>query len=372
MPEIHPGQAHSPDPLAVAWISYNDYQKLVAPQSIVEQPALQKTAKPVPGAPLIPDPNASVKPGEGGRDLDPPRTVESGPKPSLGASAGGNDLTSRGREGAVDAPPSSALPLPDGRGSSAERPKPAEMTPVTPKPVDSSVAVAPLPSVVHGDLAAPPAVKPPDKPGAPAPAPEVLKPDLQLALVLPGREDDPLTHVDKNDPSKPVTAGHDPGAQVPSATQRSASVGDGAGRGQGGEGQAHADGKRPGEPNARPSGSPRAESESPPVSLAPHAVDIPVHAGSVVACEGMEVRPVVPRETVAMRFSFPANPVARLTFNHRGEVVNVKLLRSTGTADWDGPIIAALYAWTAVGPKLDEIKDRAFLDVHLLLGGSDD
>lgn len=41
---------------AVAWIPYEDFRELIAPQSMTEQPALQQQADPVPDAPLPVDP----------------------------------------------------------------------------------------------------------------------------------------------------------------------------------------------------------------------------------------------------------------------------------------------------------------------------
>ncbi|MCC6680802.1 MAG: hypothetical protein IT445_07855 [Phycisphaeraceae bacterium] len=50
--ELAVGRPDAPQRVTVAWISHEDFQKLVAPPSITEQPALQNVAEPIPGAPL--------------------------------------------------------------------------------------------------------------------------------------------------------------------------------------------------------------------------------------------------------------------------------------------------------------------------------
>jgi hypothetical protein len=360
MPEIHPGQDHSPQPLAVAWIAYEDYQKMVAPRSVVEQPALQKAANTVPGAPLIPDPNSSMKPGDGAPDLGR-KLAGLGIKSAPGA-AGDRAVGSAANQApapALTRPPDQALSGATAAASagSAGGPKPAS--------VGTTVLV---PGAAKGDLAVLPAVKPADKlPEAPATAGAGDKPGAAGKLVLPAL---PVSPGYAAAPVQPPPRA-EPAATQPteSAAGKAGDAGRPDGPADGGQASAaNPAGRRPGEPGARPSGAPRSDSESPPVSLTAMPVNIPMRAGRVVACEGMTIHTVVPRITVGMSFTIPSNPVARLTFNHHGEVVDVKLLRTTGTANWDGPILAALYAWSASGPKLDEITDKAFMDVHILLG----
>jgi hypothetical protein len=232
-----------------------------------------------------------------------------------------------------------------------------------------------VPSAPIGDLAVAPPVKPSDKQpdnlttgtgpdGKTVAAGKLVLPSLPVQLPVADAQVPPQARAH---PEAPATqpggpAGANGAESKPSDAAHSADE----------TAMANRSGRRPGDPNARPSGAPRSDSESPPVSLSDAALTIPMRVGRVVAREGMTIHTVVPRVTVGMSFTIPNNPVARLTFNRRGEVINVKLLRTTGTANWDGPIIAALYGWTASGPKLSEITDKAFMDVRLLLSEDGD
>jgi hypothetical protein len=127
---------------------------------------------------------------------------------------------------------------------------------------------------------------------------------------------------------------------------------------------------QPGLPDARPSGSPRVDSESPPVSREglPHSV----RPGQVIAGEGIVIKTIVPRRTIFMNYVVANNPIAKLTFNRRGEVVKVEMTRSTGSPTWDSPILESLYQWTASGKKLQLIQDTWEFEVRIILGGLGD
>ncbi len=72
--EADVGKAHA-SITNIAWISYDDYQELLAKHSIVEQPALQRQQDPVPDAPieLDPTPPAPVSPTPSQPDEDETR-----------------------------------------------------------------------------------------------------------------------------------------------------------------------------------------------------------------------------------------------------------------------------------------------------------
>ena len=77
--EAELGKAHA-SITNIAWISYDDYQELLARLSVVEQPALQRQQDPVPNAPIeldptppapdSPTPSESKQPGEDSNELD--------------------------------------------------------------------------------------------------------------------------------------------------------------------------------------------------------------------------------------------------------------------------------------------------------------
>ena len=56
-----------------------------------------------------------------------------------------------------------------------------------------------------------------------------------------------------------------------------------------------------------------------------------------------------------------------MVFNREGQVIEARLIESTGYADMDGPLEASLYRWTASGPKLKEINGPFSIDVNIIL-----
>ena len=118
--------------------------------------------------------------------------------------------------------------------------------------------------------------------------------------------------------------------------------------------------------SANPTAAPRGESESPPVMLT--AKPVKVRPGNVVTVEGLQINTVIPRPSLVVQLStIPRNPTARLTFAPSGQVIKVRLERSTGYEGWDGPIEASLYAWHAAGPKLAELTRNFEISVNIML-----
>lgn len=84
-----------------------------------------------------------------------------------------------------------------------------------------------------------------------------------------------------------------------------------------------------------------------------------IRPGRPVAMEGVTIDTVAPRFTAVTRLtSSPRNPLVRLTFNTRGEVVTAELLEPSGVKNVDGPVLDAMYQWRAKGDRLGEIRDR--------------
>ena len=83
-----------------------------------------------------------------------------------------------------------------------------------------------------------------------------------------------------------------------------------------------------------------------------------IRFGKVTARDGLEVLPARPRFSHTVRFTtLPRNPLVRVTFSRVGRVTKAEFVRgrSTGYPEVDGPLLTAMYRWTARGAKLREI-----------------
>jgi hypothetical protein len=118
--------------------------------------------------------------------------------------------------------------------------------------------------------------------------------------------------------------------------------------------------------SARPTPAPKTERESAPVTL---IQGLKIHPGKVLAQQGLQINTVNARfSTVAMMTSAPINPDVVVVFNKTGEVAKAEIIRSTGYANIDGPILASLYKWTAQGEILQKVPATLTIQVHILLG----
>jgi hypothetical protein len=81
--------------------------------------------------------------------------------------------------------------------------------------------------------------------------------------------------------------------------------------------------------------------------------------GMPLAREGVTIRTVLPRFSTSTRMLSRAtrNPIVIVTFNKQGKVVEAKYEpeRSTGSDEWDAPLLDSIYRWTATGKKLREL-----------------
>ena len=105
-------------------------------------------------------------------------------------------------------------------------------------------------------------------------------------------------------------------------------------------------------PDARP--GEKAEEESAAASVVESLVYRP---GRPLAGKGLQVRTVNPRWGVTtMIVSSPKDTVIRITFGRTGKVLKATFVDSgTGYADVDGPLLDAVYRWTAKGDVLEKI-----------------
>ncbi len=365
-----------PERVTVAWISYNDFQKLVAPRGPTEQPALQKTVRPVAGAPLRADAEKGL-PGQPGLRPTPPgaASLTSGrpgllPLPLLrpqvaAAPPAAPEQPKPGRPAPPPTPPSArakpAVPAAlAAQPAAAPLPSPAGLKRLPLAPVDSGAQagltghatpgsagqVAMLPQPGTGlEPSAPMAPPPPAPAPPPASAPKLPTPTPPTKPSAPAHPSPP--ELAPPPPARLIT-------RLPSIGPLAPQAPGGAGQGEGG----------------KPSGSPRSDAESPAVMLTDHPINVPLKPGAVITGRGIEIKPVVPRITTVARFVIPRNPVAKLRFDNKsGQVIFAELTTSTGYENWDGPVLASLYEWRATGKLLKQLHKPFEIEVHLLFAG---
>lgn len=91
--------------------------------------------------------------------------------------------------------------------------------------------------------------------------------------------------------------------------------------------------------------------------------------GKPIAGKGIEIKTVRPRFThYTAIMTVPRSPRVRIHFRRDGEVEKVELVRSSGVADVDRPLLDAVYQWRAVGKELDALPpDTPGADPHVLV-----
>jgi hypothetical protein len=114
----------------------------------------------------------------------------------------------------------------------------------------------------------------------------------------------------------------------------------------------NAPGAKANSPDAQP--GTKAEEESAAASV---VESLTYHPGQPLAGKGLQVRTVNPRWGVTtMLTSSPKNTVIRVTFGRTGRVLKAAFTDTgTGYPDVDGPLLDAVYRWTATGEVLKKI-----------------
>jgi hypothetical protein len=146
-------------------------------------------------------------------------------------------------------------------------------------------------------------------------------------------------------PAPPQT----PDAQTPASTEvKPASAATGA----------------PGTPgNPGPRGVPRAglgkgeEAESMSDAAALETA-VEIKPGRVLAGKGIQIKTVRPEWAITTRLrASPKNPVVKLTFGKSGRVIRASFVdgHSSGDREVDGPLMDALYRWTAKGTVINNL-----------------
>lgn len=115
----------------------------------------------------------------------------------------------------------------------------------------------------------------------------------------------------------------------------------------------------------RPTSAPREDRESSPVS---QTESLEVEPGKVVARHGIEINTVAPRWPVAAQYAIPNNPLVTVTFDPKtGKAIEARLIKSTGYANVDAPILASLFRWTAEGEPLKRSQEPFEMRIRLLI-----
>lgn len=331
-------QAHE-TPLTVAWIAYDDFHKLIAPQSSTIQPAQQPLADSAPAAPieLFPEPSTPPTPNLPNQPAAaPPRPAAPPPTPPHPANQQPDPPSPSPPPAAQDAnPPSQAQP--DLLPIAADQTDPTVATTAptfSENPVaetDPSPPTDPIPSTNE-----PLAFAPIDPP--PTDATVEREPDANPSSPPPA--DEPYTPQPQPTPAPPDPA---PAAPTP----------------------------QPASTSSRPPAStsaPRTDSQSLPTSLE-RATQPTIQPGGVLTAPGIEIKTVTPQFSIVTRVSAaPRNPLASIVFDpHTGRVTKAQLLESSGYPNVDAPIEASLYKWHATGSRLAKLQQPLEIRVRLIL-----
>lgn len=108
---------------------------------------------------------------------------------------------------------------------------------------------------------------------------------------------------------------------------------------------------------ATPQQATESEKESPATST---IKPVRVRPGKPAAAQGLDITTVRPKWTFVTRLSaLPKDPVLWVKFDRTGKVTHVGFVegKSTGDDRVDGPLIDALYLWTAKGKALEKLAE---------------
>jgi outer membrane biosynthesis protein TonB len=285
---------------------------LSPPQPVVDaSPATDPVAAPPVTVPVSPEMaiNTPKVPSAAGPDPLLPRTVDV-PDPS--------NTTVALRAPAVEPDPAS---------------RPTDATRAVDAPAAAAPVIAALPLTPRPDM-------PPGSPPTP-PLPPSVKPDAPMNQAP----------AQPTDPQQPTTDGQQPeprqAAGSPSSQQAPQTAA----------------------PKSNPTAAPQQPREAPPVSR----IEGQVKPGAVIARYGIEIRTIRPRfSTIAVRSSIPANPTVQVVFDKLGDVVDARILKSSGYANIDSPILNSLYRWKATGENLKKLTGNLTVEIRFLLNDLDD
>jgi len=79
--------------------------------------------------------------------------------------------------------------------------------------------------------------------------------------------------------------------------------------------------------------------------------------GKPAAREGVYIETVRPQWTILTTLTTrPRNPLIVVHFNSRGRVAYAEIIESSGSRNVDGPLLNAIYNWTARGEKIEALR----------------
>ncbi len=377
-PEVQVGRDDAPPIVTVAWISHEDYQRVMARESVTEQAALA-LVDPQPGAPMRPDatppgdmpmeaadgapggvrnpPSPSPTESEKAPPVAEPRATVNPPQPLEVESA---DAQTR----PTTPPPALRPGQPDAASDQGDamavddqnREAQEEVLEVLPP-----IALAGQPQLDEGQVARGEVRPRTDR--EPQEAQTEVKEQHQATQGEPesqGQVDAPPMPeaVDSPDPPTRLALADIPQPQVPAVPIEDANDATGE---PGREAIAAT------APSPDPTSATKSDSESPPVSLT--KTPLKMHPGAVITGQGIKITTVVPRIHIIARMSIiPRNPLVKVTFDRNGQVTTARFIRNTGYENWDGPVLASLYQWRASGEKLAEIDGPFEMEIEMLFG----
>jgi hypothetical protein len=118
----------------------------------------------------------------------------------------------------------------------------------------------------------------------------------------------------------------------------------------------------------RPTSAPRVDRDADPVRITDSP--LPVRPGEVIAAEGIEIKTARAQFSLTTQLTaIPVNPVVSITFDVDGRVIEAKVLRSSGYADVDGPLLTSLYRWRAEGEAFQRLGTRFTGEWRIILVG---
>jgi hypothetical protein len=317
------GKDDAAEVLTLNWIGYEDFEKLIAMPSENEQAALQRLADPVKIAETEVDPATDVL-----------VTQKTTPRPQATPQQATPKQVPQESEPVEPMQPQkpvesvTQLPQPQAVAQSSPIQKPSEQLPV-PVPVimpemeiPDQVAheqpiTSPTPSVAM--------VPQTTTPSEPIPA---IKPEAPL----PERVE-PTPEVKQQEQTKPTPAQHQQQQESVAQPYNADQIAD----------------------KPRLTVMPRDDKESPPFSLDHHEIEGKI--GGVIVGKGIEIQTRVPRFSAVTQASIwpKANPVVEITFATDGVVITAEIIKSSGYAGIDSPILTSVYHWKAKGKLLKEL-----------------
>ncbi len=382
-PEVPLGSDDGQDDPTVAWISHDDYRKLIARQSKrkLEQPAQQSAQEPDPRAAMVRDP----RPGQRGSQGRPGLPVDSGTPAAVAQADGGGrdgqsgspstsrDESGKGAQSPLDPDrklPSDAVaqrtpqpdrPDPSDTGAPVDAARPTSPTASGGSPLpdsrDGQVAVAKLddarmesPEDQHDGESESLAAT--SQRGVDPDSPDGEAPQVTLSETRvdePGEDrpevDDPREDAANTRPPQDDSQAQDKpeaGDAQSQQSDRSATSSDGEAPVEPGDG-----GTNPGDATSTPR-----EGEVVPVS--PLAPKQPVRPGKVITVKGLTIRTAfINLSAVVRQWDGLRNPVVYIQIDpETGRVVNHKMLKTSASKVADVEIEASLYRWRASGKHL--------------------